>query len=287
MNRKAFSLIELSIVILIIGILIAGVVQVNNLFLKATLKSAQSLTQSSPVQGITNLMVWYEATQDKSFGGSQPEDRTAIAKWYDIGLQKSPIDAIQSGSSQPLFIKECINNLPCLRFDGVNDFLISNININYTVMPEMTVFGVFRTYSSSNQAVFGHDNPEWDRFLFAAWSNQNGPGFSQGYSQPAPFPGISTILVPKFFSGVLRNGVSNGSKAYLNGAYSAASTFTESHNNLGDTSFAIGAISAISIPGQYPLNGDISEFILYNRALKNEERMAVEKYLSQKWGIKE
>lgn len=45
----AFSLIELSIVVLVIGILIAGFIQGSKLVSKAALNSARTLTESSPV----------------------------------------------------------------------------------------------------------------------------------------------------------------------------------------------------------------------------------------------
>jgi len=48
-KHQAFSLVELSIVILIIGVLIAGVIQGSNLVTKFRIKTAQTLTQSSPV----------------------------------------------------------------------------------------------------------------------------------------------------------------------------------------------------------------------------------------------
>ncbi|MBU6338893.1 MAG: prepilin-type N-terminal cleavage/methylation domain-containing protein [Rickettsiales bacterium] len=54
---KAFSLIELSIVILVIGILFAGVMQGRSLIQKSRLKTAQSLTKSSPVSGIYGLLL--------------------------------------------------------------------------------------------------------------------------------------------------------------------------------------------------------------------------------------
>jgi prepilin-type N-terminal cleavage/methylation domain-containing protein len=45
----AFSLIELSIVILVIGLLIAGAIQGSKMISKAALSSARTLTESSPV----------------------------------------------------------------------------------------------------------------------------------------------------------------------------------------------------------------------------------------------
>ena len=285
MNRKAFSLIELSIVILIIGILIAGVVQGNNLFLKAKLKSAQSLTQSSPVQGIADLMAWYETTQDKSFGQLRPNNQDAIGRWLDINPQRQAIDAIQNtASNKPLFIEDCINGLPCLKFDGSNDLLDTNIDISYTKMPSMTIFGVFNNNSglTAYQTLMGQDNGGWDRDIFVKWPG--GGGFAAGTFGMVKIAGIDTLLVTKFFSLVIKNGISNGSKAYINGS-STPVTFTENHTDSGgNPTTTIGAMDSSS---GHPLSGNIAEIIIYGRALKNEERMAVEKYLSQKWGIKE
>lgn len=51
-KKSAFSLIELSIVILIVGILIAGVTQSSRMVGKSRIKTAKTLTQSSPVGSI-------------------------------------------------------------------------------------------------------------------------------------------------------------------------------------------------------------------------------------------
>ncbi len=48
-RQQAFSLIELSIVILVVGILIAGVMQGRELISKVHLQTARLLTTSSPV----------------------------------------------------------------------------------------------------------------------------------------------------------------------------------------------------------------------------------------------
>ena len=60
----AFSLIELSIVILIIGILIAGVTQGSRLVRESRVKTAQTLTQSSDVSSIKDLVLWLDATKE-------------------------------------------------------------------------------------------------------------------------------------------------------------------------------------------------------------------------------
>lgn len=65
-NKNAFSLIELSIVILIIGILVAGVTQSSRLIRQMKISSARSITNSSPVSSISNLAGWWETTLDSS-----------------------------------------------------------------------------------------------------------------------------------------------------------------------------------------------------------------------------
>jgi len=63
--KNAFSLIELSIVILIVGILVAGVTSSSRLIKRMKITVAQNLTQSSPVPSIKDLSVWYESSMDK------------------------------------------------------------------------------------------------------------------------------------------------------------------------------------------------------------------------------
>ncbi len=66
-SHKAFSLIELSIVILVIGILIAGVVQGTSMVKKSQLVIARNLTKNSPVSRIKDLAAWYETSLESSF----------------------------------------------------------------------------------------------------------------------------------------------------------------------------------------------------------------------------
>ena len=86
-SAKAFSLIELSIVILIIGILIAGVTQGSRLVSAMKLNTARTVTQSSEVNSITGVVTWLESTADKSFDDAEETDGSIITNWYDINPQ--------------------------------------------------------------------------------------------------------------------------------------------------------------------------------------------------------
>lgn len=125
MNGKkisAFSLIELSIVILIIGILVAGVTQSSRLVAQFRLSSAKSMTRSSPVNSIKDLVFWFESTSDNSIDDSQEEEGVAVTNWYDINSQSSQKSNATSATG-PTYKANCINGLPCLKFNGTSQYL--------------------------------------------------------------------------------------------------------------------------------------------------------------------
>jgi prepilin-type N-terminal cleavage/methylation domain-containing protein len=105
-NLKAFSLIELSVVILIIGVLVLGVTQGSRMLREAKLKSAQSLTTSSPVASIEGLAVWLDSTSENAFGigtggtyknVSAPADGDKVGRWNDLNPTSiAKIDVAQS-----------------------------------------------------------------------------------------------------------------------------------------------------------------------------------------------
>ena len=118
-TKKAFSLIELSIVILIIGILIAGAAQGINLYTKFKLSTARALTSSSPVSGIKDLVVWWDSVSEQSFDSSETYDGLQITNWYDLNPQTTAKNNARQASSslRPYYKDKCINQLPCVNFN--------------------------------------------------------------------------------------------------------------------------------------------------------------------------
>ena len=142
-RQQAFSLIELSIVILVIGILIAGLMQGRELIGKTRLQTARSLTASSPVSSIKGLHAWYETSSNNSFDGAVVENNSPVTRWYDINPQKSAkLNLIQNtGSSKPTYKLDSLNNIPAVSFNS-NDSLASTINMGMTRNPDFTFFVV-------------------------------------------------------------------------------------------------------------------------------------------------
>jgi len=118
-QKKAFSLIEIAVVLAIIGILLASVVIGKNLVDKAKIANAQALTVNSPVHALDkNLVFWHET----SFGSDSYNNNNNI--WFDYQQDTTKkSNTASSPTSPPTFLTEdskLINNLPALRFTTTN-----------------------------------------------------------------------------------------------------------------------------------------------------------------------
>jgi prepilin-type N-terminal cleavage/methylation domain-containing protein len=127
-SKKAFSLIELSIVILVIGILVIGITKGSRIMGEAKLKTARSLTSSSPVVSMPSLVLWLDATDDSTIATGtvasnsyiKPNDNADVAKWKDRNPQQ--VNATQKelaatlDTNRPKYIVSGIGGLPTLQF---------------------------------------------------------------------------------------------------------------------------------------------------------------------------
>ncbi len=164
--KKGFSLIEISIVLLIIGILISGILVGQDLILDAKIRSAQNLTRTSPVNKIPDLTLWLDVNAEKSLITTEVADRclekyvnyqdllgnNVICAWQDINPQKSlgsdtsrkvalSINTSHTIATMPIYVIDGIGGLPSLYFDGA-DYLISSIPQPQTTNVANTIFNV-------------------------------------------------------------------------------------------------------------------------------------------------
>jgi prepilin-type N-terminal cleavage/methylation domain-containing protein len=283
-NNKAFSLIELSIVILIIGILVAGVTQSSRLVKRFNLQSAQNITRNSPVPTIANLSVWYESVLETSFNDSEEQDQASITVWYDVNpLTTNKANAIALGTQfQPKFIENALNGLPAIRFDGSDDYLRSdNISIagnqvTYFIVSARRSYVIYASPFTTLSPSAPFDNTSEAHFrAFLEYDNIMYP-FRNGWGAATTHPGNNVLF--------MSCGVFNGSVNinYYNGVATATAPST---GNFNVTTILLGSTWQASAPSNR-WSGDIGEIIIYSRALKTDERQDVEKYLAKKWKIK-
>ena len=312
--RKAFSLIELSIVILIVGILIAGVTQSSRLVKRMRLTTAQQITSSSDVNSISDMVMWLEATQDFAFAtgtnGSfdfntniytdvdRPSNNDRIGRWNDKAIRNATAkkSAIQNAlARQPKYVDDGINNLPALYFDSTSTPLClhSPVNIDRALIPNVSIFAVYRWTSidtGQNQRLWGADNGGWDRqaLFYSPYGPWNGVTNGGGTSSIDNFTNRNKNQI---FSYISKVAVTNGSMGYINSSTSP-NIYTESYANPGYPALTLAGVN--NQTGSLILDGNcvdstnilIGEFIVFDRALNAEERASVEKYLAKKWSIK-
>jgi prepilin-type N-terminal cleavage/methylation domain-containing protein len=86
---KAFSLIEIAVVLMIIGILVAGISQSKKLIAQTRINTARANTLSSPILSTQGLIFWLETVLEKSFLESEQEDLAPISKWLDLNTSQT------------------------------------------------------------------------------------------------------------------------------------------------------------------------------------------------------
>lgn len=192
---------------------------------------------------------------------------------------------------QPRLVPEGLNGKPAIRFDGVNDALAIPFNLSKDEHPSLTIFTVFSSEPVERtqfRKLYGHDDRGFDRATGYDNRQRKSFGFFAGtgvkdYFDPVPNAPYLTADVwgPTTFSG------------YVNGRPEVTDAPQATGN--GNATMVLGAIRDESeFPndtdqaralGLEPWKGLIAEFLIYDRALSQEERQRVETHLKAKYGI--
>jgi prepilin-type N-terminal cleavage/methylation domain-containing protein len=287
-RKHAFSLIELSIVILIIGILVAGVTQSSRLINQMRLASARNTTVNSPLSSINNLIAWFEPTLEASFLEDEAVDNAQISLWKEARLfSTDKVNLVRNKSAGVVYKKNGINNLPSIYFNGTTGglFLSPTTSIaqaTYLDTPNQRI-SVFMVYNINS--------PTGSIFINGHGANA---GFGYYTSTGAPqkrlilFGGINVYTsnnnyvnnVPEIAS-IIYNGRGLQFDNYINGELMSISVGTPNLHNI-NSRFIVGASNSEA----EQITGLISEVIIFDRALKKDERQDIEKYLAKKYAIK-
>ena len=170
--RKAYSMIEASLIILIVGILFAGAYQGFNVYNETHLASARTLSQNSIVGRLQNMAFWYETTFENSFQNGEGYDGKTVSVWLDHNnqqLTKSNAYSAQRSDSTKFnyeannitvasgttFVSNGINGLPSLNFKNTNSsskFFVVDPSLKYG-KDDITIFVVARFKNFENNAV--------------------------------------------------------------------------------------------------------------------------------------
>jgi hypothetical protein len=285
-TKFAFSLIEISIVILVIGIS-----KGSRMVTESKIKSAQSLTIGSSVVLTKGLSLWLETTMDASFEEDEAIDTAlgdvgTIETWNDINpLASTPKKATQTTAvNKPRYIKKGINGLPVLNFDGVGSSNSDNMDLPTSdalgiVNSNYEIFIVYQQRTAGTDFLISGGSNAYEIHLGAASPNLRFISSENVSGDFADMDVIANITAPHIISARVNGDVAT---IRLDGNDSSNTT------SLGAKSSDAGAlmIGRRLGGGGLPYDGDIGEIIIFNKELKNSERTAIENYLRKKWGIK-
>lgn len=212
---------------------------------------------------IAGLQLWLDASQINGLNDGDP-----VSTWIDLSGNGNDVTQA-TASKKPTYQTSEINGKPCLRFDGVDDFLINTLFIAAQPLTILCVskLTVGKTYSrmfdggASSRLLIGQQGP--NELLFYAGST------SPTYIRATPWPW-------SFYTGIF-NG--SGSQQFLNGTLLG----TADPYNWGLIELRVGC-------GWWQGDnefwaGDIAELIIYNTTLSAGNLTLLHAYIAAKYGI--
>jgi type II secretory pathway pseudopilin PulG len=283
-NKKAFTIIEISIVLLIISAIIVGVTTGKTMIGKSRLANAKSLTQKSVINDMgDDLIAWYETSLESSFEASEIKtDGSYITVWKDSNkstTKKNNAIAPANTGNQPILVQNVFyNSIPGLRFSG-SQYL--SFNGTKFARNSYTLFVVEqrRSGKSENYFIAGGINSVNGNLHLGYRNNLTiaQAHYGNDFDTPNIFPAYSSSsLTPRIHTFLFNNSI--GKKYTLNGKFSYTNSPVQPSPLNSFDSARIGYYLA-------GYEGDLAEVIMFKRSLKTEEVKAIESYLGSKYGI--
>lgn len=273
MKKNAFSLVELSVILLVIGLLAVIITKGGSLIYSARISSAQSTSSAAKLSEIGGLVAWYETAIDESLSSEDRVDNQPISYWQDISSQfvisEEKNRLTRPGDSKVVYRRDGINNLPSLQFTSSGNFALSSLYGG--AFNVATVFAVLSPTLGLSSAM---------TFLDSASNNNALSLKSDGLLLES---GSSISLGSVFSSGgvyVVGVNLSSKVKLFVNNVDHADSQSGVSINGFQ------GLMVGTDRGGDDNFTGLISEIIVFNKILNAEDRIRVMSYLAKKYSVR-
>jgi len=276
---SAFSLVELSIVIFVIGILITGATQGYNLVKSAQISNARGITSKSPIAQIQGLIAWYETSLKESINSSELRDGANITAWKDIGpssILNGNNKLTTISSANITYSQSAINKIPSIKFNGSSKLSLANFAQGPS--SQATIFLVIKpnyvTDTTYYKTIFDGNSASFSFSIKSDMVQLNAGSLSSSASAVNSFLIAKEYVIAVYFNG-------SNSKVFINNTDSpiGGSILNPGPNQLSGIN--IGA----NMAGNNGFSGHISEVVVFNRVIKNAERKEIFNYFSKKYKI--
>jgi prepilin-type N-terminal cleavage/methylation domain-containing protein len=281
-NQKGFSLIEISVVILIIGVLIAGISQASDMIDESNLKGARSASKGSRVSRTRDLVLWLDATADGTVLNSankQVADNESVAQWKDSN--PNSIDGFFLTGVAPQYNANKTSGLPSIYFSGASYLKLNNKFDNSA--GEYTIYLIYQPSVLSNSVIMEKRSTaqtevypyklELDATNLVYKLSDSNEVISSSSTKKASAGKTNLIRLSRSATGVLTISVDDVS------AIGTARTTSV----VNSSELIIGARNGTTTASH--INGRIGELIIFDRDLNPVEKSDIEKYLYKKWKL--
>lgn len=234
------------------------------------------------VNGTSSLTYWIDANrQALSFNGNLTEL-----------LDRSGNNVTNTIIGTPLLVENNVNQRNAIRFNGLDQQILTNAYVNAALHPELTIIAVYRPAINQAGSVWGEYQIGWEgRYLtdngFNSPRTYNfvGPGFepSLGNSPSSEIAGLFEANEWVISSVVFREDVPNGTVVRINAFPERA--FTSNHDPGAYNYFTIGAGGSPAAAYPFWFNGDVAELVVFSEVLNDLDLLIIENYLSAKYDI--
>jgi hypothetical protein len=233
---------------------------------------------SIPTQGLQQWLRSDKGTNYNFFSG------TGTRIWQD--QSGNGHDAIPSPSHEPSLTADGRNCQPTWQFNGASSF---DFNLPIAGWTKMTVFLVANNaqdppgddYYSEAAAILWTEDAFWGNTFVSPYQTHVNARFGTtqvnnnlGYTRPASGIGQDFTITRAVHSKEADDIYVNGLRVFSQGGKLQALSGVTGAGTIG-----------LGLNNKY-FNGEISEILVYNRVLSDNEAARVESYLSKKYGIK-
>lgn len=280
--QKGFTLLELSLVIVVIGILIGAMVKATSLIKPSKIVSAAVKTSNSVVFGINEgPILWFETTIKENI---ELDSNNRVVKWKNLGrhsLKNELFLKNDNDAEKPVFKEDIIKGLPAIYFDGNTTFLELSEEIEcigcrpHTIFvvahPEVTenigTADLFSQSESGSSINYGT--------LLSITNNKTHAHLRSSetitVNTTAPLSNIF-IAMQRYDGNILRAGTNGGLSNDL------------SIGGVRDARYQVFVGSRSDLSSSNNLDGYIGEIIVFDMALNDSDTRDVLIYLINKWG---
>lgn len=297
-SKSGYSLIEISMIILIAITVIIAITQGLKIFKQTKLKAAQNLTNTSAVASMSGITLWFDASDSDSIATGttiissygNPVDDEFVVHFEDRNpaILKHRSLSAPTDSNRPKYIRNGIGGLPSLSFDGK-----SGEKTDYLVTTPGAVPSGAKAFSFA--IVFSEKDvrSQSQHFLISQGGSCIGADFGITTEDHIRYIGcgvgttadFDSFLVTKnktpyiLIVNVDKNKPNEQISIYLNNKVVKGSQSTS--RSLESNVFSVGR----SAHGVGSFNGLISEIIVFDRYLDPTEITVIQDYLSEKYDI--